>query len=160
MTHILRITGKAKVEAFIGDYEAVEVTDALLLNLDGTDCQEDFVDYIRNKEIKDKLTSGYMSFSYEDGKLYTVVEYECSDYLDTAEEAYLVKYTQGQLSDGIGEGFEQSASYEEEGLSAYISPWFMGQNLSVRTLKEGLNPKYSTLYQISHITDVDFEDGE
>ncbi len=47
--------------------------------------------------------------------------------LVTDELEILPDYTQGQWSDGIGEGFEQSPCAEENGEEIFVSPWFRGQ---------------------------------
>lgn len=41
----------------------------------------------------------------------------------------LKDYTQGQWSDGIGEGFEQFSYKEIDGEEIYISPWYHGQKI-------------------------------
>ena len=49
----------------------------------------------------------------------------------------LVKYTQGQWSDGIGEGFEQNPCYyDSEDNEVFISPWFYGQQVTVQQIEE------------------------
>jgi hypothetical protein len=51
--------------------------------------------------------------------------------LSDDELTELSKYTQGQWSDGIGEGFEQYPCCQSEGSDVYISPWIPGQKLEV-----------------------------
>jgi hypothetical protein len=116
-----------------------------LHELDGIGSEDDFADYFdSNFTFKDSITSGYMSFKYDKNtkKLYVVVEYD-SERLLSDEELYVLKdYTEGQLSDGIGEGFEQLPcledveeyldSYGEITTDVYISPWFFGQILTIK----------------------------
>ena len=102
-----------------------------LEDLDGIDCQDNFVDYVDNP-LKSKLISGYLSFKYENGQLYSVVEYEVLEKLNEGELKELKGYTSGQLSDGIGEGFEQNPCYYDNSHNEiYISPWYFGQILEI-----------------------------
>ena len=101
-----------------------------LKKLDGLDCQDDFVEYI-DSPLKDKLECGYLSFKYENNILYSVVEYESKEKLLDGELKELKDYTSGQLSDGIGEGFEQIPCYFDNDDEVYISPWYFGQILEV-----------------------------
>jgi hypothetical protein len=119
-----------------------------LSELDGIDCQEDFSSYFGNDEkslIIKGVTSGYMSFQFENGNLYTITQYSSNEELTLDELEILKDYTQGQWSDGIGEGFEQEPCYfgnEYDNDSTgdrnvymsrevYISPWHVGQLVSV-----------------------------
>lgn len=109
--------------------------------LDGMDCQECFSDYLfdhREVEeghkslIRKGVKSGYMRFRYnrEDKKLYVEVKYTSKEKLDDVELKSLIEYTQGQMSDGIGENFEQEpVGYEDDGQEIFLSPWFRGQKL-------------------------------
>lgn len=105
-----------------------------LSRLDGVDCQECFSDYfgreqsnLMNKGVK----RGYMKFKLKDGVLYVEVKYTSNEELDLDDLDCLVKYTQGQLSDGIGEGFEQEPVMYDGDREIFISPWFRGQKLEV-----------------------------
>lgn len=109
-----------------------------LAQLDGVDCQENFADYFDDdmESIIDKeVRSGYMSFKYQNGQLKVIVRYLADEMLTDAEAAELVDYTQGQLSDGIGEGFEQEPCREIDGKEIFISPWFSGQQLEFHQMK-------------------------
>lgn len=122
MPYTITISGTAKT-----DYSKPE-------ELDGVDCQENFADYFSKdlSKIAEKrgIRSGYMHFSWEDGKLITVTEYEADEKLTQAELDKLVDYTTGQWSDGIGEGFEQEACrYSDDDEAAYISPWHSKQKV-------------------------------
>ncbi len=104
---------------------------------DGIDCQEDFTAYFGTEQqplIDKDVTSGYMSFEVIDGELYTITEYECKERLTDAEIQLLIDYTQGQWSDGIGEGFEQQpCAYIDDELDdceLYVSPWYHGQEVT------------------------------
>lgn len=113
-----------------GDTNAADLRD-----LDGIDCQDDFVEYL-DEDFADKLESGYMSFSYEKekNKLYTLTEYTVKEgcELNKEEIKALVDYTRGQWSDGIGENFEQSPVFEEDdGEEVYLSPWHPKQKVVV-----------------------------
>jgi hypothetical protein len=110
-----------------------------LKELDGIDCQDCFSDYFHQSSYKDSVSGGYMRFKYDLGKLWTITEYLSTRDLNTSELKELADYTQGQWSDGIGEGFEQHPVMEdEEGNDVYISPWGFEQQLNItqRTLDE------------------------
>ena len=98
--------------------------------LDGIDCPEDFADYI-SKEFRDKVESGFMELKFEDGKLYTYTEYTTTEELTDQELTELGEYTQGQWSDGIGEGFEQYPCTYIDGEEVYVCPWYSGQVLEI-----------------------------
>lgn len=89
---------------------------------------EYFSEYIDNYygSVHDAVSGGDMKFSYEKGELYVTTTYTLLRDITKEEQKQLVEYTQGQWSDGIGEGFEQQPSiFEEEDL--YVSPWWYGQ---------------------------------
>lgn len=99
---------------------------------EGVECQDDFVEYL-DEPFADKLSHGYMSFVDKNGVLFTKTEYEVKGGKELAEEEIkkLMKYTQGQWSDGIGESFEQNpVGTNDEGEEIYISPWYRGQELT------------------------------
>jgi hypothetical protein len=119
------ITFKAKSGSVcIGDDR--EPTPAEMLELDGIDCQDNFAEY---SDLTDKLKSGYMEFKVEDGVLYTITKYNVTEELTDDEIEQLKDETQGQWSDGIGEGFEQYPCSEIEGEEVFISPWYYGQTI-------------------------------
>jgi hypothetical protein len=98
----------------------------------GIDCGDEFVEYC-DDDYASKLKYGYMSFDVEDGKLYTITEYIVKDgqELSYDELVKLGNYTQGQWSDGIGEGFEQFPCCEENGEEIFVSPWYRGQKVEI-----------------------------
>ena len=97
--------------------------------LDGIDCQDNFSEYY-DGEIP--IKGGYMDFRFEGGKLWTYTEYTSPRLLTSEELNEIADYTQGQWSDGIGEGFEQEPClYDDDDNDAYISPWSSGQKLEV-----------------------------
>tara|TARA_R110002110_G_scaffold169161_4_gene370885 strand:+ start:87 stop:473 length:387 start_codon:yes stop_codon:yes gene_type:complete len=99
-----------------------------LSTLDGVDCDDCFSDYFRyNSWMHDVLSDGYMRFEYDDecNELITITEYTSNRELTEEELKEVAKYTQGQWSDGIGEGFEQFPQRD-----AYISAWYRGQVVS------------------------------
>lgn len=115
-----------------------------LSKLDGISCPEEFTEYFGKdeKSLIDKgVTNGYLRFEYvfEENKLYSVTTYNSNELLTPEEEAILIEYTQGQWSDGIGEGFEQEpCSYDEDwdvDRGIYISPWYPDQNITIQQIK-------------------------
>ncbi len=102
-----------------------------LSELDGIDCQDKFSEYFDDDSYVDAVTGGYMRFEFEDGKLWTITEYNSNRELTPDELHNLEDYTTGQWSDGIGEGFEQSPCMEGDDGEVYISPWFYGQKTTI-----------------------------
>ena len=70
-----------------------------------------------------------MKFVVEDNTLYTITTYKVISDLTESEIRDLQKYTSGQWSDGIGEGFEQFPCAEEYGIEIFVSPWYRGQTV-------------------------------
>jgi len=104
--------------------------------LDGIECNDDFAEY---SDFSEDLEEGYMSFKLEDGKLITITEYIAKREFSEEELLELAKETQGQWSDGIGEGFEQFPCHytkepwgEDNSVDVFISPWFHGQKVEVK----------------------------
>lgn len=129
--------GKVIIKALAGDSYVGEEDVIDRSKLHGIDCQDEFVEYM-NEDFKNKLSSGYMDFRFEDGKLWTYVVYSTREVLTEYEVKRLGEYTQGQWSDGIGEGFEQSpCDYESDGAEVYLSPWYHGQKLEIKQIWEG-----------------------
>lgn len=97
--------------------------------LNGIECDIDFVEYIRNKELRNKLIDGYMSFILENNTLYTLTTYRLKEgnLLSPKEICELVDYTQGQWSDGIGESYEQMPIALENNKEIYLSPYLSGE---------------------------------
>lgn len=112
--------------------------------LDGIDCQDEFSEYFGAEEdsLRAKgVENGYMRFQMIEGELKVIVNYDSAELLTPEEVDLLIDYTQGQMSDGIGEGFEQFPCCEgpceddndedaEEG-EIFVSPWYHGQVLTV-----------------------------
>lgn len=102
---------------------------------DGVSEHINFADYIYNSRVR----RGYMRLEVIEGVLYTIVEYDVTNYFSDADGAELLEYTSGQLSDGIGEGFEQHPCAIIDGEEAYVSPWHWDQKLVVgSTVEEAL----------------------
>ena len=113
--------------------------------LHGIRCEDNFGDYLnggrfgQQQLINKGVKNGYMSFKYEDGKLYVIVNWKSKEKLDENDIQVLIRYTQGQMSDGIGEGFEQFPCTYDGNEAIYVSPWYHGQILYA-TQKE-IEPK-------------------
>jgi len=104
-----------------------------LSELNGVDCQDDFAEYFDSDfSFKDDIESGYMYFSFENEKLWTITEYFSNRELSNEELEILSDYTQGQWSDGIGEGFEQQPCfYDDNDEEVFISPWHRNQEVEI-----------------------------
>lgn len=114
--------------------------------LDGIDCQDCFSEYFDGDETYAKdVTGGFMHFEVDKGILMTITRYDSTRELTEQELADLAEYTQGQWSDGIGEGFEQEPCFytdeefeDEEGeptTEVFISPWDRHQVLVTEQIK-------------------------
>jgi len=106
-------------------------------------CDEEFSEYFGDEEVllvQKGVTNGFMHFEYRNNNeveiLETVVNYESKEELTEDELDVLMDYTSGQLSDGIGEGFEQMpCTYDEDDNEIYVSPWCFGQTLTIKQTK-------------------------
>lgn len=94
---------------------------------DGVTDDACFSDYIYD-DLWGKVSGGYMRFDYdeENNSLVVSVEYTVEQILNEEDVEKLISYTQGQWSDGIGEGFEQQPIYRND-QEYYLSPWWRGQ---------------------------------
>lgn len=130
-----KIIVKGEAKAKIGeDWKTIEDR-SILEKLNGIDCQDNFSECFDKTSYSKDITGGYMDFRFEDGKLWTYTEYDSKRMLSFEELHDLQEYTQGQWSDGIGEGFEQHPCTEINGEEVFISSWFSGQEISI-TQKE------------------------
>ena len=133
-------TIKIKGEAIVHTEEDNKELKGLVLSkYDGISDDACFSDYFHDRYgedegqeslIKAGVSGGYLEFVYDKEleKLFAETSYDCPRELTNKEQKVLIEYTQGQWSDGIGEGFEQRAI---DGV--YISPWFSGQKVEVIT---------------------------
>lgn len=131
---LIKITGEA--EAHLENYEgdSQELTSEQLLQCNNVEIEDEFIEYC-DEDFAHKLTQGYTHFEVKEGKLYSVCVYEAKEELTEQELKLLTDYTQGQWSDGIGEGFEQFSCGEIDDLELYISPWIQGQVCTVEQQK-------------------------
>lgn len=105
-----------------------------LEELDGISAHDCFCDYI--DDDFGAVSGGYLRFKEENGILYSITEYDSTRELKPNELMSLQEYTQGQWSDGIGEGFEQQACHwDENGNDVFISPWHGKQIISTEQFK-------------------------
>jgi len=117
--------------------KATAQTDANIYDCNGISDDTEFMDYFwsNDPEIEDSISrivsGGLMSFAVKNNTLWTYTDYEVTEKLNSSEMKALQDYTQGQWSDGIGEGFEQQpCGSDKYGDEIYISPWHRGQVLS------------------------------
>lgn len=99
--------------------------------LDGIYCQDNFVDYISNDNLRNKMDTGYLHFVVVKDVLYSKIIYFAKEELSDVELEELKNYTSGQLSDGIGKIFEQSPCHYIDDEEVYISAWYQGQVLTI-----------------------------
>lgn len=86
-----------------------------------------------NTKIPKCVTGGFMHFEFHENPdtLYVFTIYDSTRKITADEEKELIKYTQGQWSDGIGEGFEQR-DFDDEIYNP--SPWYPGQKIELSYL--------------------------
>lgn len=128
--YIIKIKGEAEAHLEDRDGNTHALSFEQLLRCNYIDIQDDFVEYI-DDDYKDKLDSGYTHFKVDEGKLYSICVYEVNEKLTDEELELLTDYTQGQWSDGIGEGFEQFPCRKIDNMELYISPWIPEQTCEV-----------------------------
>lgn len=102
------------------------------------DCQDVFSEYFGfdEKSFSKVVTEGYMNFVIEGGELMTLTTYSSTRKLTPKELEKLKSYTQGQWSDGIGEGYEQRPCAYNGKKEVYVSPWKPGQNITITQTKD------------------------
>ena len=110
-----------------------------LSKLNGISCEDEFSEYFGKEEqclIDKNVSNGYLQFSYENDKLWSMTTYDASEKLTDEELRILSDYTQGQWSDGIGEGFEQrECFYDENDGPVYVSAWNNGQIITAEQVE-------------------------
>jgi len=93
--------------------------------------------FINEQPLIDKgVSGGNMWFEIKNDKIWTITEYESKEKLNEEELEMIKKYTKGQWSDGIGEGFEQFPIMQWNGQDVYLSPWFFGQKLEISQIEK------------------------
>lgn len=110
-----------------------------LKRLHGVSSEEEFSDYFGDDEqkLKDKgVCNGFMRFEEMNGKLWTITDYESDIKLTEEELDILGEYTQGQWSDGIGEGFEQVPCMYDGKKGIFISAWNKDQELVYEQIEQ------------------------
>lgn len=97
---------------------------------------EDFAEYFHPESLSNYFENGYLEFYVENDTLMVKVTYDIKEGLDRSVNYNIInelkEYTLGQMSDGIGEGFEQHPCMYLNGDDVYISPWYRGQVLEHR----------------------------
>lgn len=106
-----------------------------LSKLNGISCEDNFAEYFDDDfSFIDNINEGYLKFEYnkDENKLYSITEYFSNRELSNDELEILKDYTQGQWSDGIGEGFEQIECFtDDDENEVYISPWHRDQIITI-----------------------------
>lgn len=120
-----------KAKSGNGYKDEQELTKSELIIFDGVKCKDKFSEYFHDKILEENVTGGYMDFRFENGCLHTYTEYDTSKHLTQKELEILGDYTQGQWSDGIGEGFEQFPCIFKNGNGYYISAWYPNQKIEI-----------------------------
>lgn len=134
----ITLTCEAHPSLVVNDDDYRELNSQQLRRLDGIDCQDNFSEYfheqftIGNKIYKNEqslinkgVSGGYMRFKFLENSLKTIVEYDSREELNNSELEELISYTNGQLSDGIGEGYEQRPCYSDDEGEYFISPGYV-----------------------------------
>jgi hypothetical protein len=103
-------------------YKRVVVTDtSRLKSLDGVGSTESFAEYLADgsseeKSLAEVLSGGHLRLTYlpKQEAVVATVTYDANRALAKEEISLLAEYTSGQLLDGIGENFTQSATKDQE----------------------------------------------
>ena len=106
--------GSRTEEDFYGEHASV--IDEIFLG-NNVDCFDEYLE----KPLKGLVKSSSIEVVAKDGKLFTEITYETYKKLSQANLRKLQEYTYGQMSDGIGEGFEQFPCNSDQDL--YFSMW-------------------------------------
>ena len=107
---------------------------------EGANLSEDFSSSVT---CNGAVSGGNLYFKAVAGELVSHTEYQSTRRLTKAELQELAEKTQGQWSDGFGEGFEQNPVFtdnsweDDDGESdVYVSPWCSAQVLKVQQTKQ------------------------
>lgn len=116
---------------------------------DGISFLDDFADYCDVGTVHSALNSGYGGFEWKNNELTVFVDYETNRRLTDQEIFDLIEYTQGQWSDGIGEGFEQEPFDEDAYGEYFVSAWYPNQiaTWSIEDESEHSDPKETVEYK-------------
>jgi len=121
--HFYIISGDADRDIYpdniYSDEELIDIND-----FNNYVCEDEFVEYIDDDLLKNKLVEGYTFFEVINNVLYSVCVYKAKQKLTPEELVELREYTQGQWSDGIGESFEQNIHN-----GGYLSMWHKDQEI-------------------------------
>lgn len=126
MKHFYRIFGTAKINSKPRDVDYV---------VNNIQCDEDnqFTKYMGDQFEEGLFDGDHMHFFKIAPHLMVAVDYQTTRELTKKEQDDLLRYTSGQLSDGIGEGFEQRpCGYYDHDDPIYVSPWHLKQTLVIR----------------------------
>ena len=93
--------------------------------------QEDLVDHLCEDDNLTMIKHIVPEIDVVDMELVVKFHVEATEKLSDVVIKRLMKYCQGQASDGWGEGYEQF-DYRVEGV--YVSPWFHGQKLTIKEI--------------------------
>lgn len=121
---------KITIYARAGESSPEEISRRKFVNATEDDS---FCDYFNKNLDNLGLTHGVMNFYWNDEKndLYVRTIYFCDNELTPEQLRELSEYTQGQWSDGIGEGYEQFDCGAWRDGESFISPWYSGQKLTI-----------------------------
>lgn len=126
------------------DEQLAGINDFDLYELDGVEHDCVFSDYFSPKDkwgdnedclINKGVVGGNIVLKAEEGKLYVVHTYTSREELNSDELNILLDYTQGQDSDGAGEGFEQRPLIRTSNCEISVSPWHSAQKLTITQTK-------------------------
>jgi hypothetical protein len=134
---IYLVTGGARAQKETCNKESTpaDIDEMKMLALNA-ECQDNFADYFDDKGLIALIKDGTMTFKFDEEKsgLITVTKYTANAELSKEQIETLKDYTQGQWSDGIGEGYEQFACHIDGDDEYYISPWYYGQEIKCELL--------------------------
>ena len=130
------LSGKSYKEAYNDqddEDESYDLTPGEIKKILPLKIPDEFVEY-SDLNIKG-LLNGYTHFELIDDELWSVCIYKSKVELTEDQLQALAEETQGQWSDGIGEGFEQYPCAKIGKYEVFISPWYFGQELIIEQTK-------------------------
>jgi len=113
------------------DEDGQKVSGEELHGISADDPDDEFSQYFDCAMEGLGVYQGWMRFEFAGEKLWTITEYQAMSALSEEELKALALFTQGQWSDGIGEGFEQKRCLNFSGGSFSVSPYADRQNLTI-----------------------------
>mgnify|MGYP001009271094 CR=1 FL=1 len=134
MSNVIRVFGDAKINCYNEDEDEFYVNP---YKFDNLQTNSNLVEYFHKaeQELLPDVTGGDTRFYVENDQLFVETIYYSNEKLNETQLECLKEYTQGQWSDGWGEGFEQRPVCRKNWRDVYISPWHVDQKINISQSK-------------------------